>query len=184
MKLNDKIHTLLKEKGWKLKNLHRSILELFEDNSITYLTLLRTIHGQTKLRESTLFQIATALEKTPEDIRKDTDEEEKFIRYSYNKKAYLEIESSNLDFLTARLILLPQAKTETEQDPEEKGKFIKWIYGLQGVLTCVVATAEGQEIHHVAKNESFSFNSSHPHHFENTTNKKAVGLLIQNPKYI
>ena len=109
MKVNEKIKLLLKERSWKLKDLHRRIFDLFEDNSITYLTLLRTIHGQTKLRESTLFQIATALEKKPDEIRKDTDEEEKFARYGYNKKAYLEIESTSLNFLTAKLVLLPAA---------------------------------------------------------------------------
>ena len=184
MNINEKIKLLLKEKTWKLKDLHRKILELFEDNSITYLTLLRTIHGQTKLRESTLFQIATALEKTPDEIRKDTDEEEKFARYGYNKKAYLEIESTPLSFLTAKLVLLPGAKTETERDPLEMGNFVKWIYGLQGEVVCAVTTEKGEEKHNIKKNESFYFNSTQPHYFQNNTNKKAVALLIQNPKYI
>ena len=184
MKVNEKIKLLLKERGWKLKDLHRRVLDLFEDNSITYLTLLRTVHGQTKLRESTLFQIATALEKKPDEIRKDTDEEEKFARYGYNKKAYLEIESTSLNFLTAKLVLLPAAKTETERDPIEMGNFVKWIYGLQGEVTCVVTTERGEEKHIIKRNESFYFNSTHPHYFENTTSKKAVALLIQNPKYI
>ena len=98
MKIYEKIKIVLKEKGWKLKDLHREIADLFEGNAVTYLTLLRTVHGQTQLRESTLFQIASALGQTPADLRKDTDEEEKFTHYGYNKKAYLEIESSNLDF--------------------------------------------------------------------------------------
>ena len=184
MRISEKIKLLLKEKTWKLKDLHRKILDLFEDNSITYLTLLRTVHGQTKVRESTLFQIATALEKTPDEIRKDTDEEEKFARYGYNKKAYLEIESTSLSFLTAKLVLLPGAKTETEQDPVEMGNFVKWIYGLQGEVACVVTTKNGEEKHQIKRNESFYFNSTHPHYFENSTNKKAVAILIQNPKYI
>jgi len=104
MKINERIKILLEENSWTLADLHREISRVFEESAITYLTLLRTIHGKTKLRESTLFQIATALGKTPEDIRKDTEEEEKFTQYSYNKKAYMEIESSPLNFLTARLI--------------------------------------------------------------------------------
>lgn len=184
MKINEKIKSLLKNNSWKLTDLHKEIEKIFESNSITYLTLLRTIHGKTKLRESTLFQIATALGKTPEDIRKDTDEEEKLTHYSYNKKAYLEIESTPLNFLTARLILLPGAKTEPEQDPSEKGPFIKWLYGLQGETTCIVLTEKGEERHRIKKNESFYFLSTYPHYFENPTTQKAVCLIIQNPKYI
>ncbi len=184
MKVHEKIKLLLKEKDWKLKDLHRSILDLFEDNAITYLTLLRTIHGQTKLRESTLFQIAAALKKTPEDIRKDTAGEEKFTLYGYNKKAYLEIESNTLTFLTARLVLMPGARTETEQDPGEKGNFVKWLYGLQGEMVCVVTTDKGEERRLVKRNESFYFASTHPHYFENPSTKKGICLLIQNPKYI
>lgn len=184
MKIHEKIKLMLKEKGLNLKALHREIVNLFEENAITYLTLLRTIHGQTKLRESSLFQIASALGEKTEDIRKDTDEEEKFTRFGYNKKAYLEIESNTLNFLTSRLVLLAGGKTETEQDPSEKGDFVKWLYGLQGELTCAVVKKGIPEKHIVRKNESFYFLSTNPHHFENPTNKKAVCLLIQNPRYI
>jgi len=184
MKLHEKIKLIIEKEGWNLSALHRKIVELFEDHPIAYLTLYRTVNGQTHVRESTLFQIASALGMSPEDIRKDTDEEAKFIRYGYNKKAYLEIETGSLDFLTARLVLLAGAKTETEQDPVEKGNFVKWLYGLQGETTCVVTTENGAEKHIVGKNESFAFKSTNPHYFENNTGKKAACLLVQNPKYI
>ncbi len=93
----------------------------------------------------------------------------------------MEIESTNLNFLTARLVLLPQAKTETEQDPAEKETFVKWLYGLTGETTCVVMTENGTERHTIRKNESFSFRSTYPHYFENNTGKKAVCILVQNP---
>ena len=184
MKINEKIKQLIKEKSWTLNALHQEIKKLFDENAVSYRTLLRTVHGQTHLRESTLFQIASILGKTPEEIRAGTDEEEKFTHYGYNKKAYLEIESTDLNFLTARLVLLPGAKTETEQDPAQRDDFVKWLYGLQGELTCIVATGNGQTRHVIKKNESFSFHSTHPHCFENNTGKKAICLLIQNPKYI
>ena len=184
MKIDEKIKILLKEKGWKIKALHREIVDLFEDNAVHYLTLYRIIGGQASLRESTLFQIATALGTTPFEIRKDTEEEEEFTLLEYNKKAWLEIENTNLEFLTGRLFLLPGARTEKEQDPVEKGSFIKYIYGLRGEVTCVVTRDNRDEKRHIKKNESFFFNSTHPHHFENNTSQKAVCLLIQNPKYI
>ncbi len=184
MKIEDKIKTLLEEKGWKLTTLNKKIEELFEEHAIDYRTLLRTIHSQTKLRESTLFQIATALGIAPEEIRKGTEEETKLTRFDYNNKAYLETESNNLDFLVGRLVLLPQAKTETLQDPEGKGKFIKYLFGLQGESTCVVTTEKGVSKHKIRKNQTFFFQSTCPHHFENSADQKAVCLLIHNPKYI
>ncbi len=185
MKVYEKIKIVLKENGWKLKDLHRKIADLFEENAVTYLTLLRTVHGQTQLRESTLFQIASALGMRTEDIREDTDQEDSVARYGDPKRAYIEVEATNLNFLTARLVVLPGAKTEKEQDPIERGDFVKWLYCLQGEITCVILTKDGAEERHViVKNKSFCFKSTQLHYFENNTNKKAACLLIQNPKYI
>lgn len=184
MEIYEKIKLLVKEKPWTLRKLHREIVELFDDHAIAYLTLCRTVQGVTKIRESTLFQIASALKIPPDEIKKDTEYEEKVSRYGYNKKAYLEVEHNDLDFLTARLVLLPEAKTQMEQDPTDRGNFVKWLYGLQGKMTCIVVIGKEVEKHVIKKNESFSFNSTNPHYFENTSNKKAVCLLIQSPKYI
>lgn len=184
MKIYEKIKLLLDEKGWNLSEFHRRIVDLFEESSVAYLTLYRTVNGLTHVRESTLFQIASTLGTTPEELRKDTEEQEKFSRYVYNKKAYLEVIHNELDFLTAKLVLFAGARTQTEQDPLEKGNFIKWLYGLQGETTCLVVTESGVEKHVIRKDESFSFKSTNPHYFENHAAKKAVSLLIQNPKYI
>lgn len=184
MKIYEKINLLIEKNAFNLSALHRQIKELFEENAIAYLTLYRTVHGLTKVRESTLFQIACALKTTPEEIKKNTDAEAKINRYDYNKKAYLEVTDNSLDFLPARLVLLPGAKTQTEQDPIEKGNFVKWIFGLQGEMTCVVMTDKGLEKQIIVKNQSFSFRSTLPHYFENNSIQKTVSLLIQYPKYI
>lgn len=184
MKIYEKIKLLLDQRGWNLSEFHRKIKDLFEKNTVAYLTLYRTVHGETKVRESTLFQIASALGIKPEELKEGTDAQDKYSRYAYNKKAYLEIIHNELPFLTARLVLLPGAKTQTEQDPAEKGDFIKWLYGLQGEITFIVVKESGVEKHLITKGESLSFRSTNPHYFENTTSKKAACLLIQNPRYI
>ena len=79
---------------------------------------------------------------------------------------------------------MAEAKTEIEQDPAEKGDFVKWLYGLQGEMTCAVLIDGVWEKHTVGKNESYSFKSTNPHYVENITGRKAICLLIQNPKYI
>lgn len=184
MKIHEKIKLILQEKGWTLKQLQREITDRFEENSITYLTLLRTVHGETKIRESSLFQIASALGMMPRDIRKGTDNEEEYIYVRYNKKAYWEVEKNDIGFAQGRLILLPGAKTEPLKDPEEIAPFVKWIYGLQGEMTCVVNTESGIEHFKITKNQSCHFKSTDFHYFENNTDKKSICLVIQNPKHL
>ena len=71
MKIYEKIGLLLKERKLKLKPLHRKIQELFGEQAIAYLTLYRTVKGVTKVRESSLFQIATSLGMSPAEIKKE-----------------------------------------------------------------------------------------------------------------
>ncbi|MBF0511684.1 MAG: cupin domain-containing protein [Candidatus Omnitrophica bacterium] len=184
MKIFEKIKGIIKEKGWTVVHLHNEIVSIFEENAVIYLTLHRTLNGKTKFRESTLHQVAAALSTTPKKLREDTDEQETSTRYDYNQNAFLEIETTNLKFLTAKLTLMGGAITTTEQDPIERGEFMKWIHGLQGEMVCVVATPQGPEQHTIKKGDSFYFNSTQPHHFENKTRKKAECILIQNPKYL
>jgi len=174
----------LNDKGWSVVDLHNEIVKVFEDDAVIYLTLHRTINGKTKFRESTLHQVAGALGKTPKQLREGTDEQETTTRYDYNDKAYLEIETTNLKFLTGKLILLAGGKTREEKDPPEKGIFMKWLHGLQGEMACIVTSAQGPERHIIRKGESFYFNSTQPHYFENLTSKKAESILIQDPKYL
>jgi len=183
MKLHEKIKLLIEERNWTIKDLQRKIEDRFDEDSIKYLTLLRTIHGETKVRESTLFQIALALGMWPKDIRKDTEDEEEFIYCRYNKLAYWEIEKNDLSFAQGRLILKPGARTESLKDDIEIAPFVKWLYGQQGSVTVTIINEDSvEEKHSIEKYQSFYFKSTTAHYFENTSDKKAVCLLIQNPK--
>lgn len=184
MKIHEKIRLLVEEKKLNLAVLQRKIKELFGDEAITYLTLYRTIHGLTKVRESSLFQIAASLGVTPVEIKKDTEGDIEVDRYEYNKNAYFDVLTKDAEFLPIKLVLLPGAKTLTEQDPIEKGNFIKWVYPQRGEVSCVI-TAEGGIERHVVKNlgKPFWFKSTYPHYFENTTKRKSTCLIIQLPKY-
>lgn len=184
MKIYEKIKGILKDREWSVVNLHDEIVNIFEENAVIYLTLHRTLNGKTKFRESTLHQVAAALGKTPKELREGTEEQETSTRYDYNQRAYLEIETTNLKFMTAKLTLMGGAKTTTEQDPAERGEFVKWIHELQGEIICVVTTPQGPERHIIKKGESFYFNSTLPHHFENETRKKSECIIVQDPKYL
>lgn len=196
MKLCEKIRLMRKEKGIKLKDLHRKILDLFGENSLTYTSLFRIERGSTKARESSLFQISTALGISPQNLKEGTERQEPKIRdlikkkdiigkYIYNKNAYLEMLSgSDLNFLPAKLVLLPATKTPIEQDPKEKGQFLKWIYGLQGEIILYLVSDEGIKEYTIHKMDKVYFESIYPHYFENKTSKKASCLIVQNPRYI
>jgi len=184
VKIHEKIRLLVEEKKLKLAALHRKIKELFGEEAITYLTLYRTLHGLTKVRESSLFQIATSLGITPLEIKKGTEEDIEIDRYQYSKNAYFDVLTKDTDFLPIRLVLLPGAKTLTEQDPKELGDFIKWIYPQRGEVTCVITMEGGIERHTLKKTDQpFWFKSTFPHYFENNSNRKSTCLIIQIPKY-
>jgi hypothetical protein len=184
MKIYEKIRLLLEERKLKLKPLHRKIEDLFGEQAIAYLTLYRTVHGLTKVRESSLFQIATALGLTPLEIKKGTTEDIEIDRYQYSKNAYYDVLNKDLEFLPIKLVLLPGAKSLTEQDPPELGNFIKWVYPQIGEVSCVVTTEDGTERHTLKKTDQpFWFKSTYPHYFENNTKRKSTCLIIQLPKY-
>lgn len=184
MKIHEKLKSLLGERKLKLKALHRKIEELFGDKAIAYLTLYRTVHGLTKVRESSLFQIATALGLSPSDIKRGTEDDIEVDRYEYNRNAYYDVLTKDVEFLPMKLVLAPAARTLTEQDPAELGNFIKWVYPLQGEVTCVVTAENGTEKQVVKKTDKpFRFKSTYPHYFENNTSRRASCLIIQFPKY-
>lgn len=184
MKIHEKIGLLIEENKLNLTSLHKKVKELFGEEAITYLTLYRTVHGLTKVRESSLFQIASALNMAPVEIKKGTDEEIEVDRYEYSKNAYFDVLTKDVDFLPIQLVLSPGAKTLTEQDPAEKGNFIKWVYPQKGEITCVITTEGGIERRVLQKNSKpFWFKSTYPHYFENTSKRKATCLVIQTPKY-
>ena len=196
MKLYEKIRLTRKEKGIKLKTLYERIAELFGENALNYESLCRIEKGRTQARESSIFQIATALGLSTQELKQDTELAEpkigEFIakkkligKYVYNDKTYLEILSGrDLEFLPMKLVLLPGGKTQVEKDPPEKGRFIKWIFGLQGKVTLTVETKEGIQGHIIGKEDKIYFESINPHHFENNTQKKSSCIIVQNPRYI
>ncbi len=189
MFIHEKIKVLIDQQNLNRAELHRKIKAEFGKKAITYLTLGRILSGERKVREASLAQIARALGISVHDIKKDTDRQENFIRHDYNKKTYLEIDNlatNNLEsnLLIGRLILLSKGKTPVQQDPAQKGKFVKYIHGLHGTIQVIVNSREGLIKKDIKYGESFHFDSTQPHYFENNTKRKAACLLIQNPKSI
>ncbi len=186
MHLNEKIKTLIDRTGLGLGEFHRKILEINDnkDTTITYMTLYRTVHGLAHIRESTLFQIAAALGMQPIDIKKGTEQQEKYVRFDYNKGAYIEYPDYELPFMAGTLYLLPKARTCLEQSPVNKGPFVKYITGRKGTVTCVIDPEGNIEKVDIRKNDNYSLDSTRPHYFENNTNLKVICHITQYPKYL
>lgn len=192
MKLHEKIRQIRKEKGLSLRELQKRLVEIFGNKALRYNTLYRIEKGLRDARVSSLSQICIGLGISLKELKEGTEEErfslvdiikkrDKVAQYVYSEKAFAQILSKEKQpFLGLRLVLEPQGKTKLEQDPIELGRFEKWVYGLKGEITCVV----GQERYLLKKDEVLCFESNLPHLFENTTNQKAICIIIQNPRHI
>jgi transcriptional regulator with XRE-family HTH domain len=192
MTLNEKIRKMRKDRGLKIRDLEKRLIEIFGKNALRYNTLYRIEKGLRQARVSSLSQICIGLGVSLKELKEGTEEEkfslvdlfkkgEKFAQYVYSEKAYAHILTRERQpFLALRLFLEPDGQTKLEQDPLELGNYQKWVYGLKGKITCVV----GNEKFLLRKNEAFCFNSNVAHSFQNNTAQKATCLIIQNPKHI
>ena len=192
MKVYEKIRKIRKEKGLSMIELESRLKEIFGDKALRYNTIYRIEKGLRDARISSLSQICTGLGISLKELKEGTDAEvsslidiiskrEKTAQYVYTSKAKAEILTTERQpFLALRLVLEPGGKTNLEQDPAELGKFEKWAYGLRGKVTCVI----GNYKYILKKDEALCFDSSLPHYFENTTPKRTLCIIIQNPKHL
>jgi len=191
----EKIKNLMDQKGLSVVELHRQIRAQYGRKSISYLTLYRTVNGLTKVRDSTLGQVAETLGIPVKEIKKGAGQEDNHIRYDYDDKKEIYFEANDCDimfaenkkkmpFLAGRLVIRPKGKTTIEQDPPGREPFFKWIYGLRGEVTCVIETNQGWERKSVKCGECFAFNSTLRHYFENNKKFKVMCIVLQCPKYL
>lgn len=130
-------------------------------------------------------------------------------RYVFSEKAYADLlMRQNRNFMVMELVLKPQGKTKIEEDPQltlekEKNeeikqilkslnleipaiedykilKFEKYIYCLKGSIACYIA----EQRYVLRKGDGLSFESNHPHWFENISKKESRCLVVQNPRYL
>lgn len=192
MKLHDKIRQVRKEKGLSLVDLESRLVGIFGKKALRYNSLYRIEKGMRDARIASLSQICIGLNVSLKDLKEGTEEEElsvvNFIKradripqYVYSANAYAQILTKDKQpFLGVKLILQPGGQTRLEQDPIELGRFEKWIYGLKGIISCVV----GENSYKLKKDEVLCFESNIPHFFKNDTSQKAACIIIQNPKHI
>ena len=125
IRFNEKVLQELKSKSpkeWSIHQLYEAIVENWGEEVLDYTTLWRGLKGLIRLGRDKHLYIASALDKTPRQLRKGTNEEEKKSRYTYREGSiYLEYEQTPLNLLTGHLILESDLKTDPESDPPEYG---------------------------------------------------------------
>jgi hypothetical protein len=184
MTLAEKILQLIQQSEFKnLTAFHKAIEEYFGEAAITYKTLIRTVHGETEVRENSLFQIASLLGKKTAEIREGTDSEisEKnsaLDTYKYNDKAELTKLNKNLPFSPQKITIKPGGQTTPEQDPPKKGEFIKWVNILFGEVSLIIERKLDIETKLLKREDCYCFDSTQLHHFENHSAKHVAKILL------
>ncbi len=187
MKLHEKIRKIRGELGLTIQEVFDRGVSIFGNKkAISYRTLQRIEKGFIA-KFSSILKICDALGISLEALLKDTELEQRLIirkkeridEYTYNEKARASVVSSpHRTFLALELALKPLGKTTVEKSPQE-GVFEKWIYVVEGQLTCVL----GNEQFSLSSKDTISFDSSLPHYLENRGKKGCICIVIQNPKY-
>jgi len=187
MKVHEKIKKIREDFGLTIQEVHDRCVSIFgRKEAMSYRTFLRIERGQVA-KFTSILKICYALGIPLGELLKDTELEQRLVikkneridEYTYSEKVHANVISSpSRSFLALELNLAPKGKTTLEQSPK-KGIFEKWIYVVEGQLTCHL----GDETFFLTTKDTISFDSSVPHYFENGTKKKCICVLIQNPKY-
>lgn len=192
MKLSEKIRYVRKEKKrLSKKKLHDKLVTIFGDQAISYKSLIRLEKGVGDGRLKSIHQIACGLDMDVKELltgtEKERNKEKAFLadiirlktrpgRYTYNRKAYMEILSSEkVSFISTELSLLPEGKTTREETPPGTEIFFVVI---KGSVTVHIY----KESHILRTGDSICFQGHLPHHFENNGKRKARAIVTQNPK--
>ncbi len=187
MKLYEKIKKIREDMGLTIQDVHQRGMTIFgSKKALSYRTLQRIEKGQLS-KFSSVLKICCALGVTLEELIKNTELEDRMVirknerldEYTYNDKVFASVTSGpSRSFLAVELTLAPNGATMVEQSPQHQS-FEKWIYVVEGELTCHIA----EETFVLKKKDAVSFDSSIRHYFENHTQKKCVCTMVQNPKH-
>ena len=186
MKIYEKIKLVRLDLGLSLQNVYDRGVTVFGKKALSYRTLQRIEQGDIA-KFSSILKICCAIGIPLEKLIKDTELEDRLVirnderldEYTYNDKVQASVVSSpSRSFLALEMSLEAGGKTAWEHSPLE-GKYEKWIYVIEGSLTCLL----GQEKFILDKKDSISFDSSTQHCFENTTKKNCLCIVISNPKH-
>ena len=187
MKIYERIKTVREEMGLTIQDVYARGEAIFgKKKALSYRTLQRIEKGNIA-KFASILRISCALGTPLEYLLKGTELEHRMVirkserldEYTYNDKAQSSVISSPArSFLALEMTIKPGGKTPVENSPVE-GHHEKWIYIVEGTLLCRL----GEECFILGPRDSFSFESSIPHMFENKCQRTCVCVIVENPKH-
>ena len=187
MRIHERIKTVREEMGLTIQDVYARGEAIFgKKKTLSYRTLQRIEKGSIA-KFASILRISCAMGVPLDRLLKDTELEHRMVirknerldEYVYNDKAQSSVISSPArSFLAMELVIKPGGKTPPENAPAE-GRHEKWIYIVEGSLTCHL----GEEIFILGPRDSFSFESTIPHAFENKSQRPCMCIIVENPKH-
>ncbi|MCA9401757.1 MAG: helix-turn-helix transcriptional regulator [Candidatus Omnitrophica bacterium] len=184
-KVGKKLKAIRLEKGLNVDQIHEKGISLIGKNCISPATIYRIEAGEIA-KFSSLEQYLFILDMSIKDIMLNTEFEELLVLnkderlsgFTYSENAYSTIiNNPNHSFLSQEVILKPSGKTDLDYASKDQGTSQKFIYVVQGELTCVVEDNE-----YVIKHRgTVSFDSTKPHYFVNHGNCECIFIMVENP---
>ncbi len=184
-KVGQKIKTIRTEQGLTVDQVHEKGLVLIGENCISPATMWRIEAGDIA-KLSSLEQYLFILDKEIKDILEGTElaellvlnKDERLGGYTFSENAVSTIiNNPNHQFLVQEVILNPSGKTDIDYASKEQGPSEKFVYVVQGELTCVVEDKE----YILNYRGTMSFDSTKPHYFVNNGNCECIFVMAECP---
>jgi len=184
-KVGQKVKAIRLEQGLNVEQAHEKGVSLIGENCISPATMYRIESGDIA-KFSSLEQYLFILDTDIKDIMEGTElgeilalsKDERLSGYTYSENAFSTIVNNpNHIFLAQEVILNPSGKTDLDYASKDKGSSQKFVYVVQGELTCVVENNE-----YILKHRgTLSFDSTKPHYFVNSGNCECIFIMVESP---
>lgn len=186
--IQQKIKEILDERGLNYKELTALVNSHIKGTKCSYQRIIRNLNNdspKSEMKETLIKLIATGLDLTPEQLKKGTDIEESVKIYKYSENGpYLKFLDEKLRYYPEILEMNGETRTHIDQDPGNLNKeFTKFIFVYYGeIRVTILHENKDPEIVDIKREESFSFDSTIRHYFENRKNYKSFALVVHDPK--
>jgi len=184
-KVGKKVKAIRLNQELKVDDAYENGVRLLGKNCISPATMYRIESGDIA-KFSSLEQYLFILDSDIKDVIEDTElgeflvltKDERLSGFTYSENAFSTIiNNPNHNFLSQEVRLRPSGKTDIDYASKDKGPSHKFIYVVQGELTCIVDNIERILKHRGAA----SFDSTKSHYFVNNGDCECIFVMVESP---
>ncbi len=184
-KVGQKIKALRVCQNLRVDDAHKKGITLLGAKSISPATMYRIESGDiAKLSslEQYLFILGSDLKNIIEGTELDEllifTKNERLSGFTYSKNAFSTIiNNPNQKFLSQEVFLKPSGKTDLDYASKDKAPSHKFIYIVQGDLTCFI----NKKKYTLKHRGVLSFDSTKEHYFVNNGNCDCIFVMVESP---